>query len=85
MQEYSLVQALLRRVEAGRLICMILERAHIPYIAFERSFDRLDEAKKWKHKVHYGDVTDPAMMVGWPSHTPALWSSRRETIQQSNE
>ena len=30
--------------------------------AFERSLDRLAEAKKWKHKVHYGDVTDPAML-----------------------
>ena len=30
--------------------------------AFERFLDRLAEAKKWKHKVHYGDVTDPAMM-----------------------
>jgi len=30
--------------------------------AFERFLDRLAEAKKWKHKVHYGDVTDPAML-----------------------
>ena len=40
----------------------MLEQAHIPYIAFERSLDRLDESKKWKHKVHYGDVTNPAML-----------------------
>jgi glutathione-regulated potassium-efflux system protein KefB len=46
----------------GRVICMMLERAHIPYLAFERFLDRLAEAKKWKHKVHYGDVTDPAML-----------------------
>jgi len=46
----------------GRVICGILERANVPYIAFERSLDRLEVAKKGKHKVHYGDVTDPAMM-----------------------
>ena len=46
----------------GRVICMMLERTSIPYIAFELSLDRLAEAKKWQHKVHYGDVTNPAMM-----------------------
>jgi glutathione-regulated potassium-efflux system ancillary protein KefC len=46
----------------GRVICMILERANISYVAFERFLDRLAEAKKWKHTVHYGDVTDPAML-----------------------
>jgi voltage-gated potassium channel Kch len=34
----------------------------MPYIAFELSLERLAEAKKWQHKVHYGDVTNPAMM-----------------------
>jgi len=47
----------------GRAICMMLERTSIPYIAFELSLDRLAEAKKWQHKVHYGDVTNPAMMA----------------------
>src|SRR5215510_7526097 len=46
----------------GRVICMMLERAHLPYLAFERSLERLAEAQKWKHRVHYGDVTDPAML-----------------------
>jgi len=46
----------------GRAVCIILEQAAIPYIAFDLDLDRLLEAKKWKHKVHYGDVTDPAMM-----------------------
>jgi hypothetical protein len=35
----------------GRVICVILEQANIPYIAFERSLDRLAVAKKGKHKV----------------------------------
>jgi voltage-gated potassium channel Kch len=46
----------------GRVICVILEQANVHYIAFERSLDRLAEAKKGEHKVHFGDVTDPAMM-----------------------
>src|SRR5499433_94067 len=46
----------------GRVICMMLERANIPYIAFERSLDRIREAKKEKRKVYFGDVTSPAMM-----------------------
>ena len=43
----------------GRVICMMLERANIPYIAFERRLDRIAEAKKWKRKVYFGDVTIP--------------------------
>jgi len=46
----------------GRVVCGILERANVPYIAFELSFDRLEEGRRRKHNVHYGDVTDPAMM-----------------------
>jgi len=46
----------------GRVICMMLERANIPFIAFERSLDRIAEAKKEKRKVYYGDVTNPAVM-----------------------
>jgi glutathione-regulated potassium-efflux system ancillary protein KefC len=63
----------------GRVICMMLERAHIPYLAFDLSFDRLAEAKKWNHHVHYGDVTDPAMM-GAPaiSHARAVVVTTRD-------
>jgi voltage-gated potassium channel Kch len=39
-----------------------LENAHVSYIAFERKLDRLEEAKRYEHKVHYGDVSDPAMI-----------------------
>jgi len=46
----------------GRVICIMLERANIPYIAFERRLDRIREAKKDKRKVYFGDVTSPAMM-----------------------
>jgi glutathione-regulated potassium-efflux system protein KefB len=46
----------------GRVICMMLEQASVPYIAFELRLDRLAEAKKERHKAYYGDVTDPATM-----------------------
>jgi len=46
----------------GRVICIMLERANIPYIAFERRLDRIAEAKKEKRKVYFGDVTSPGMM-----------------------
>jgi glutathione-regulated potassium-efflux system protein KefB len=46
----------------GRVICIMLERANIPFIAFERRFDRIAEAKKEKRKVYFGDVTSPGMM-----------------------
>ena len=63
----------------GRVICMILERANIPYLAFELSLDRLADAKKWKHKVHYGDVTDPAMMGALAiSHARAVIVTTRD-------
>ncbi len=46
----------------GRVICMMLERASIPYIGFELRLDRLAKAEEERHKVYYGDVTDPATM-----------------------
>ena len=46
----------------GRSICAILELAKVAYIAFEVDIERLAEAKKWNHNVHYGDVTEPMMM-----------------------
>ena len=46
----------------GRVICIMLEQANIPFIAFERRLDRIAEAKKEKRKVYFGDVTSPGMM-----------------------
>jgi hypothetical protein len=42
----------------------------------ELSLDRLAEAKKWKHKVHYGDVIDPVMMGALAISHAKLWSGR---------
>jgi glutathione-regulated potassium-efflux system ancillary protein KefC len=46
----------------GRAVCIMLERANVPYLAFERDLERLADGRKRQHKVHYGDVTDPTMM-----------------------
>jgi glutathione-regulated potassium-efflux system protein KefB len=46
----------------GRAICIILERAQIPYLAFELDPARLAKAEKSKHNVKYGDITDPRLM-----------------------
>ena len=63
----------------GRVICMMLEQARMPYIAFELSLERLAEAKKWQHKVHYGDVTNPAMMGALAiSHARAMIVTTRD-------
>jgi voltage-gated potassium channel Kch len=46
----------------GRALCFMLERAHIPYAAFELNLEFLAKAQALKHNVHYGDVGDPTMM-----------------------
>jgi len=46
----------------GRVICIMLERANIPFIAFERSLERIAEAKKEKRRVYFGDITSPGMI-----------------------
>jgi glutathione-regulated potassium-efflux system protein KefB len=46
----------------GRAICCMLERAHVPYTAFELNPEYIAKAKQANHNVHYGDITDPRMM-----------------------
>jgi glutathione-regulated potassium-efflux system protein KefB len=46
----------------GRAICAALERARIPYTAFEVDPESLARGRKSKHSVRYGDITDPTMM-----------------------
>jgi len=47
---------------AGRVICAMLERANIRYIAFDQDPDRVVEGRGCGHDVHYGDVNDPNML-----------------------
>jgi len=44
-------------------LCLMLERAQLPYVCFETDLARLREARRLKHNVHYGDIADPAMMA----------------------
>jgi voltage-gated potassium channel Kch len=46
----------------GRAICALLERARVPYTAFELDTKYLADAEKTKHNVRYGDLTDPELM-----------------------
>jgi glutathione-regulated potassium-efflux system ancillary protein KefC len=46
----------------GRAICAMLERAQIPYTAFETDPHCLAIARKAGHNVRYGDVTEPGLM-----------------------
>ena len=46
----------------GRVICLMLERAKVPFIAMDGRLDRIDVGRREKHTVFYGDVTDPAVM-----------------------
>ena len=46
----------------GRAICIVLERAHIPYSAFTLDLACLAEGQRMNHNVHYGDLADPTLM-----------------------
>jgi len=46
----------------GRVICGMLERARIPYTAFDADMDNLARAKRLRHNVRYGDLTDAEML-----------------------
>jgi len=47
----------------GRTMCIVLERARIPYRAFEVNPARLTLAEKSGHDVHYGDISDVHLMA----------------------
>ena len=48
----------------GRVICSMLAQARIAYTAFDADPDSVARGAKSGHNVHYGDVTDPAMLPG---------------------
>jgi len=56
----------------GRTVCAMLERARIPYTAFELDPDWLAMAKTWKHNVQYGDVANPSIIQAIASSHPRL-------------
>src|SRR4029453_13236636 len=46
----------------GRVLCAMLERARIPYTAFDVDMESLDKGKRGGHNVHYGDPTDAELL-----------------------
>jgi glutathione-regulated potassium-efflux system protein KefB len=46
--------------EVGQLICMMLDKAEIPYVAFTRDFNSFRHNKQAGHNVHFGDMYSPA-------------------------
>jgi len=45
--------------EVGQLICLMLERANVPYVAFDRDFSCVREGKQTGRNVHFGDINSP--------------------------
>jgi glutathione-regulated potassium-efflux system protein KefB len=42
--------------EVGQLICLILDKAKIPYVAFDRDIDPVRQGKQSGRNVHFGDM-----------------------------
>jgi len=45
--------------EGGQLICLMLERANVPYVTFDRNINRVQEGKQSGRNVHFGDINSP--------------------------
>jgi glutathione-regulated potassium-efflux system protein KefB len=45
--------------EGGQLICLMLERVNVPYVAFDRNISRVREGKQSGRNVHFGDINSP--------------------------
>ncbi len=45
--------------EVGMLICLMLEKAKVPYVAFDRDVGAVEQGKRWGKNVHYGDMFSP--------------------------
>ncbi len=46
--------------EVGQLVCQMLEKANIPYVAFDRDVDAVRQGKRTGRNVHYGDMSIPS-------------------------
>ena len=45
--------------EVGHLICLMLERANVPYVAFDRDISCVRDGKRRGRNVHFGDINSP--------------------------
>ncbi|MGI9431008.1 MAG: NAD-binding protein, partial [Myxococcota bacterium] len=47
--------------QVGQLICLMLEKAKIPYIAFDKDIDPVRKGKWWGKNVQFGDIYNPVV------------------------
>jgi voltage-gated potassium channel Kch len=47
--------------EAGQLICLMLEKAGIPYVAFDKDIQPVQQGRWWGKNVHFGDMLSPVI------------------------
>ena len=45
--------------EVGQLICLMLTRANVPYVAFDRDISCVRKGKQKGRNVHFGDINSP--------------------------
>ena len=45
--------------EVGQLVCLMLERANVPYVAFDKDISCVREGKRRGRDVHFGDINSP--------------------------
>jgi glutathione-regulated potassium-efflux system protein KefB len=66
----------------GQLICLMLEKAQIPYVAFDRDIDLVRQGKQAGRNVHFGDfyspVTQQAAALG---KATAVFVSTRDPVR----
>ena len=48
----------------GRIVCLMLEKKGIPFVAYDHDPIRVALGKKQGHNVHYGDITDLNVLDG---------------------
>ncbi len=49
---------------SGHIVGLMLEKIGIPIIAFDMDTERVALGREQGHKVHFGDMTDPAILEG---------------------
>jgi glutathione-regulated potassium-efflux system protein KefB len=48
----------------GRIVCLMLEKKGIPFIAYDNDPERVALGKRQRHDVHFGDMSDPNVLDG---------------------
>jgi len=48
----------------GRIVCLMLEKKGIPFVAYDNDPSRVALGKQQRHNVHYGDITDLNVLDG---------------------